>query len=244
MAYEQSKILIVDDEKVVCDLLYSELSERGYSCSMTFNGTDALAMLATGDFDLVLLDIKLPGISGIEVLRRIQSSGIDATTIIITAIVDVGTAVQAMKLGALDYIVKPFKIDRVERCVHAILTNRPQKRQFETQFSVGSTVGEGQADLEFYDKMNSIARGVEAKHDMLSGHSRVVTETTIDIAWRLGIPEKEIKKWRAAREKLEYEGNRAIESLLDRFARSIFVQYKMGMTKPYRYVQNHGEYQN
>jgi len=71
MVDKKSRVLVVDDEQVVCDLLYDELSERGYLCTTVLDGSSALAKLATEDFDVVLLDIRPPGTSGMEVLREI-----------------------------------------------------------------------------------------------------------------------------------------------------------------------------
>ena len=70
MVNEKPRVLIVDDDQVVCELLCGELEEHGYLCATALSGNDALSKLVTQDFDVVLLDIRLPGISGIEVLYR------------------------------------------------------------------------------------------------------------------------------------------------------------------------------
>jgi len=75
MVGKKLRVLIVDDEQAVCDLFYDELNEEGYLlCTTAFDGNEALTKLAMQDFDIVLWDIKLPGISSIEVLRKIQSN--------------------------------------------------------------------------------------------------------------------------------------------------------------------------
>ena len=180
MAGEKPKILIVDDEQVVCDLLQDELSDRGYLCTTALDGDEALVNLAKQKFDVVLLDIRLPGMSGMEVLQEIWLNHINTATIMITAINDVDTAVEAMKLGALDYIVKPFDLDRVGTSIHAALETRqaPKKPTIE---------------------IDAIARGVEAKLDPFSAYSKVVTQRTADIAHQLGIDEEEIQRWAAAK---------------------------------------------
>ncbi len=121
MVSKKPNVLIVDDEQVVCDLLHDELSERGYLCTTVLSGDDALGKLAKQDFDVVLLDIRLPGMSGMEVLREIWLNHGNTATIMITAVNDVDTAVEAMKLGASDYIVKPFDLDRVNTSIRAAL---------------------------------------------------------------------------------------------------------------------------
>ena len=193
MANKKQKILIVDDEQVICDILHDELSEQSYLCTTVLNGDDALAQLAKQDFDVVLLDIRLPGMSGMEVLREIWLNHTDAATIMITAVNDVDTAVQAMKLGASDYIVKPFELDRVST-------------------TIGTALEAKQTAQKPSSRMNAITRGVEARLDPFSAFSGVLTERTIEIARQLGVAEEEIQKWAAAKAKLDSERDRIIKS--------------------------------
>jgi len=197
MVYKKPSVLIVDDEQVVCDLLQDELSERGYLCTTVLDGNEALVKLATGYFDVVLLDIRLPGMSGMEVLREIWLNHSNTATIMITAINDVATAVEAMKLGASDYIGKPFDLDRVDASIRTALETKPATDKPSTE-------------------MDAIARGVEAKHDSLFHRSWVVTQRTIGIARQLGIAEKEIQRWVAAKAKLNSERDRLIKSKLSK----------------------------
>ena len=184
MVSKKPNVLIVDDEQMICDVLCDELSEQGYLCTAVLSGNDALTKLAAEDFDAVLLDIRLPRMSGMEVLREIWLNHPNTTTIMITAINDVDTAVEAMKLGASDYIVKPFDLDKVDTSIRSALETKQATGESSTQ-------------------MDAIARGVEAKLDPLSNYSKLVTERTIDIAQKLGIAEEEIQKWAAEKEKLE-----------------------------------------
>ena len=179
MVSPKPKILIVDDEQVVCDLLSDELNEQGYLCTTALDGKDALTKLATKDFEIALLDIRLPGMSGMEVLREIWLNHSNTAVVMITAINDVDTAVEAMKLGASDYIVKPFDLDRVAASIRTAL---------ETEKA--ST------------RMDAIAVGVEVKLDPLSNYSKLVTERTVNVARQLGIDGEEIQKWVAAKAKL------------------------------------------
>ena len=197
MISKKPRALVVDDEQVVCDLLHDELSERGYLCTIALDGNDALAKLATQDFDVVLLDIRLPGMSGMEVLREIWLNHDDMATIMITAVNDVDTAAEAMALGATDYIVKPFDLDRVDTSIRAgLLTKQATKKP----------------SIE----MDALARGVEAKIDPFSAFSRVVTERTTEIARQLGIADEEIQRWAAAKVKLDSERGRLFKSELSK----------------------------
>ena len=192
MVSKKPSVLIVDDEQVICDLLSEELSERGYLCATTLDGDSALAKIGKKDFDIVLLDIRLPGMSGMEVLREIWLNHPNTATIMITAVNDVNTAVEAMKLGATDYLVKPFDLDTVNSSIRTALETK--------QASKPST------------QMDAIAAGVEAKLDPFSAYSKVVTQRTIDIARQLGIAEEEIQRWVAAKAKLDAEKGRVVKS--------------------------------
>lgn len=228
MVDKNPQILIVDDEAVVCSMLYDELSERGYLCTTAFNGNEALAKLATQDFDAVLLDIKLPGISGIEVLRKMQSNHPNTAAIMITGINDVDTAIATMKLGASDYIVKPFDLGRVNTSICTVLGTR--KRHCTGGGEENKPVVE-----EFSSEMDAIARGIEAKYESLTGYSSIVTQRTIELARQLGIAEEEIQRWTAVRARLEAERNGAIISSLNKLRESPLAQCIMGMTEPHQH---------
>ena len=225
MVNGKPSVLIVDDEKVVCDLLYDELEERGYLCTTVYNGNNALSELATQDFHIVLLDIRLPGISGIEVLKEIRANYDGAATIMITAINDVYAAVEAMKLGAADYIVKPFELERVSTSIANVLET---KRVLDRASS----------------EMDAIAFGVEAGRDLFDGHSKMVTQATISNARRLGIDEREIERWIASRVRLQSKRDEVIKSALNKLEQSPLIQSILGMTEFYRATPNAGETQN
>ena len=247
MVRKQARVMIVDDEQVVCDLLYGELEERGCVCTIAFDGGEALTKLARHDFDIVLLDIRLPGISGMEVLREIRSNHANTATIMITAVKDVDTAVEAMKLGASDYIVKPFELDRVNSSVSSLLESEKllaETRDYQALSCVANEEENNQDMKDSFSQMNAIAYGVGAKYDLLTGHSKIVTQTTIDIAQRLGIPEKGIQRWAAARTRLDSERASRIKSILDKLGRSPLAQSIMGMTEPHLYTPNPDQSQN
>jgi DNA-binding response OmpR family regulator len=117
----QPKVLIVDDEEHVCQLLNDALSQRGYLCHSVFNANDALAKLGVEDFDVVLLDIRMPVKSGMEMLKEMLSTHSNSVVIMTTAVNDVDTSLKAIKLGASDYIVKPFHLDKVDTAIRTAL---------------------------------------------------------------------------------------------------------------------------
>jgi len=212
MVCKKPSVLIVDDEQVVCDVLYDELSDRGYLCTTALSGNEALAKLEAEDFAIVLLDIRLPGMSGMEVLREIWLNHTNAAPIMITAVNDVDTAVEAMKLGAADYLVKPFNLDRVDVSIRTALDTRQATKKSSTE-------------------MDAIARGVEARLGLLLGYSKIVAQETIDVARQLDIAEEKIQEWAAAKAMLGSERNKVIKSSLDKLQRSPLAQSIMGITE-------------
>lgn len=113
------KILIVDDEKAICDLIDLNLSAAGYSCMAVQDGLQALSLIEKEQFDLILLDIMLPGANGYDVMEYIRPMGIPV--IFITAKQEVRDRVKGLRLGADDYLVKPFDVVELVARVEAVL---------------------------------------------------------------------------------------------------------------------------
>ena len=105
---EGFRILVVDDELIIRDSLKEWLAEEGFSVDMAASGPEALDRLTRQSYQLMLLDIKMPGMDGVEVLQKAREYSPDLKVIMMTAYATVETAVDAMKIGALDYLVKPF----------------------------------------------------------------------------------------------------------------------------------------
>lgn len=247
MVCKKPMVMIIDDEQAVCGVLYEELSEQGFLCATAFNGEEALVELSRQHFDVVLVDIKLPGMSGIEVLSKIKSNHPNIKAVMITGIDNVEVAVETMKLGASDYIVKPFNLDRVNTSISTILGSKkclPERRDCEIPDCVVGKEEDKPAAEEPHSQMNSIAYGVEAKYDCLLGYSKIVTQRTIEIAQQLGIPEKEIQRWAVAKSRHDAERNTATKSLLNKLQRSPLAQRIMGIAVPYPYTLKPDESQN
>ena len=113
------KILVVDDEKSICDLIDLNLSASGYHCQSVQNGLDAIDLIEKENFDLILLDIMLPGADGYDVMEYIRPLKIPV--IFITAKHEVKDRVKGLKLGADDYLVKPFDVVELVARVEAVL---------------------------------------------------------------------------------------------------------------------------
>lgn len=115
-------ILIVDDDKNLCSVLAEELSEIGYTVHTEYNADDALVYIDLGNqVDLILLDLKMPGKDGFYVLQSLQSRGIDVKIIVLTAYADVKSAIDSAKMGASDFISKPYDLDELLITIRKVL---------------------------------------------------------------------------------------------------------------------------
>ena len=107
------RVLVVDDEPAICQILQLQLERQSHQVDSAQLGEAGLAKLQQNDFDVCICDMRLPDIPGVEVLRRARKSGVDAAFLMITAYASLNTAIEAMKLGAFDYLMKPLRIEDV-----------------------------------------------------------------------------------------------------------------------------------
>ena len=124
MTNQQDRILIVDDEPVARKLISRILSKEGYRCEEADSGAQVIARLRSNKTALVILDIRMPGKSGIELLPEIKAYHPNIAVIMVTAVAEISSAVHCMKLGAEDYICKPFTTDELALTVERILHKR------------------------------------------------------------------------------------------------------------------------
>ena len=113
------RILVVDDEAPVREVLTEYFTTEGYAVEGAGSGAEALTVVRGGRADLVLLDVRMPGLDGVQVLRKIRELNEDVPVIMVTANEDVSLAKETLKLGAFDYVAKPFDFDYLDRAVAA-----------------------------------------------------------------------------------------------------------------------------
>ncbi|MDD4953048.1 MAG: response regulator, partial [Desulfovibrionaceae bacterium] len=118
------KILVVDDDEAFRGMLLEALAERGFEVDAAATAEDGIAMAKAGDYDLVLQDVKLPGMSGLEAMEHLLAADPDLEVIVMTAYSTKDTGVQAMKKGAYDYFTKPFSLVEMEVVVRRALEKR------------------------------------------------------------------------------------------------------------------------
>ncbi|HEX6775099.1 MAG TPA: sigma-54 dependent transcriptional regulator, partial [Methylomirabilota bacterium] len=160
----KARVLIVDDEKSMRDLLSITLEKEGYDVSSATGGETAIEMLHRDSVDVVITDLRMPKVDGLQVLRAAKEISPDTTVIMITAVASTESAVEAMKLGAYDYITKPFKLDEVNLIVRNALErkrlrdeNLYLRRQLETQHRFENIIGKSSRITEVFDTIRKIA---------------------------------------------------------------------------------------
>jgi len=165
MADKKVSILVVDDEESVRDSLYNWFIDDGYAVEIAASAKEALSILEARDFDIILADIKMPGMDGMEMHRRIKALNKEPIFIIMTAFASVDTAVQALKDGAYDYVTKPFDPDDLSHLVrnaasHVTLKaeNKSLKDRITTLEDVDDLVGESEAMKKVLREVESVAQ--------------------------------------------------------------------------------------
>jgi len=158
-------ILIVDDEESVRDSLYSWFIEDNYRVECAENAKKALSILESESFDIILADIKMPGMDGLEMLRRIKALKKDSIVIVITAFATVDTAVQALKDGAFDYVTKPFDPDDLSHLIRNAakqisLTeeNEVLREKLVSLENVDDLIGQSEAMQKVLKEVESVAQ--------------------------------------------------------------------------------------
>lgn len=162
---EKISILIVDDEESVRDSLYNWFIDDGYHVECAENAKKALLLLEEKDFDIILADIKMPGMDGLEMHRRIKAQNKEPVFIVMTAFASVDSAVQALKDGAYDYVTKPFDPDDLSHLIRNATSqivlkneNKRLKTSISSLVDVEDLIGESEALKKVLKEVESVAQ--------------------------------------------------------------------------------------
>lgn len=128
----RGRVLAVDDDRPLCEVLEARLGRRGYEISSAHEGEQALRLVREGSFDVVLADVNMPGLNGIELAERIAANRPDVPVIVITAFGSLDTAVAAIRAGAYDFITKPFEIEAVDLALERAIQHRALREELRT----------------------------------------------------------------------------------------------------------------
>jgi len=161
----KGRVIIIDDDPVGLETLAEGLEEEGYKAFPASDAEQGLRILAEkADIDVVLTDLKMPKIDGIEVLRRVKSFDNALPVVLITAYASVETAIESMKLGAYDYVMKPIDLRRVSVVVEKAVANRALtkentelRRRLDEKFGFEKIIGSSQAMIKVFDLVKQVA---------------------------------------------------------------------------------------
>ncbi len=170
------RVLVVDDDASMCEMLEADLRERGFAATGRTAAADALETLAAGEFDTVVTDLNMPGMSGTELCERIVANRPDVPVIVITAFGSLETAVAAIRAGAYDFITKPFEMDAlvlvVERAIQHRMLREEVKRlrhAVEEGRRYGALLGTSPAMRQVYQLLDRV--GASQASVLITGES-------------------------------------------------------------------------
>jgi putative nucleotidyltransferase with HDIG domain len=191
-----ARVLIVDDDLYVRELLSDKLGDKGYECRTCESAVEGLALLQREAFDLILSDLKMPGMSGLEFLAAAHTEHPATAFLLLTGEHDVNVGIEAMKNGAADYVVKPFKLDSViRRVVNALekkrLENEIEQYRHHLEEMVDQRTRQLQSALqqveETYDQtLEALGAALDLRDGSTAGHSARVTQYAMIIARAMG----------------------------------------------------------
>lgn len=191
------KILVVDDEDSIREVVATLLSARGYQCAVAANGREAMQQFVNHAPDLVLSDIVMPEMDGLRLLEQVQTSDRSVPVIMVTALHDITTAIEAIRRGAYDYLLKPFEKDQLYMSVRRALEHRrlvTENRRYQNELEKlvaerTEQLTRALGDLEHsYDyTLEALGGALDLKDKETEGHCQRVTAFTISIAKSMGI---------------------------------------------------------
>ncbi len=201
MTEEQVRLLVVDDEESVRNLLQRILEGAGYPVTTAVNGKDALYKVSLQEAQVVLLDIHMPEMSGMEVLHKLTADAPDYCVIMVTAVTDIDTAVEALKMGAYDYITKPFDQNEVKQKVQQAIEKwhrEIQEKHRYRQLSEGFVERTNQAQEQFVELVNSLAREHKLLHNLAAMQAGGGKELLSKLPKELQEPTSSVEEFREA----------------------------------------------
>ena len=191
------QILIADDEEMIRELINITLTKEGFTCFQAASAEEGLEIINKHKLDLALLDIMMPGRSGIELLKDIKQVTPDTTVLMITAMNDMDTALSCIHLGAEDYITKPFNLDRVLLTVkntlekrRLILENREYQADLEQKVREQTEVIRsvmGEINMAYEHTLAALIRALDAREKEVGSHSERVMAYACLLAKKAGI---------------------------------------------------------
>ncbi|HMD83272.1 MAG TPA: HD domain-containing phosphohydrolase [Terriglobia bacterium] len=200
----QSRVLVVDDDPRICDILMAKLTFSGFISEFCTSGEDALKLLSKEAYDAIISDLKMPGVSGLELLAATRRLAPHTAFLMATGENDVAVGVTAMKQGAADYLLKPFQLDAVMLSLRrALETKRLEAKVEEYRLGLEIMVEQRTKELmaalerneQTYDEtLEALAAALDLRDNDTAGHSQRVTLYSLEIARKLNISKDALKQ--------------------------------------------------
>ena len=157
-------ILAVDDEERILEIFQKALAKEGYAVTTAPNGQTAISLFKNNPYDIVFTDLRMPGVDGMELFRWITRNSPDTTVVIVTAYGTVESAIESLKSGAYDYLIKPVKLDELRQLVKRILEHRQLKKENQElkrtlggSFKTGNIIGNSAVMQEVFSRIEKVA---------------------------------------------------------------------------------------
>jgi response regulator RpfG family c-di-GMP phosphodiesterase len=187
---EPRRVVIVDDEPRLRQVLVRLMTRDGFECVEVADGHAAVAAMTDQPAPLLLSDLRMPGMDGVELLRQVRERWPDTAVVMITAVADVEVAVGCLALGAMDYLTKPFHLEEVRARVRQALEKRQlvvENRTYQRQLEVRVAEQARRLETLFLASMQSLADALEVKDPYTRGHSVRVSRYAAAIGRTLGV---------------------------------------------------------
>ncbi|MFW2331686.1 MAG: HD domain-containing phosphohydrolase [Nitrospinota bacterium] len=205
---DHTAILIIDDDKSILSILVKHLRLQGYQASTASDGSEGLAKFAVGRFDLILLDINMPNMDGLETLRRVKQADENISVLIMTGYGDMDIALDAIRFGAFDFIRKPFDL----KYLNHVIANGIDRTQllWERQIYTDQLLSrittrtielnkrQEKIDEFFIQTISALANAMDAKDQYTIEHSRRVAEFSNQIGEEMGLSASSLKQLHVA----------------------------------------------
>ncbi|HYK89513.1 MAG TPA: HD domain-containing phosphohydrolase [Acidobacteriota bacterium] len=199
---ERTRLLIVDDEPNVRSVLVRHLTDEKTECVASHSAFDALNKIKSQRFSLVISDVMMPGMSGVELLRFVKKHDAETAVIMITGLMDINTAVDSLRTGACDFITKPFDLTTIGRAVERALERRQllienryyqqelEKKVRERTLELNGALHEVEESYKI--TLEALVSALDAREHETQAHSQRVREYTLTLAQQLGLGGEEL----------------------------------------------------
>ena len=200
----RGRVLAVDDDPAINCLLRDLLTREGFVCRNFSSGEEALEALQTETFDIVISDLKMPGISGLELLERVHEKSPRSAFLMVTGENDIRVAIDAINRGADDYVVKPFRLDAIVSCVERVLAKKGLELEVERyRESLEEMVAQRtkelhaalqRVEMSYDDTLEALGAALDLRDTETAGHSRRVSFYSLEMGEVYGCTPEQLKQ--------------------------------------------------